>query len=98
MSDAPARRDDLLVFAAVLAVSLGTVALTAFLPAAKPVVPSTPAFADRDPTCAEWTDGCITCQRTPQGPACSTPGIACVRETLQCLRREGSGAPAGTRL
>jgi hypothetical protein len=36
--------------------------------------------------CAEWTDGCVICSRTPQGLACSTPGIACVRGPERCLR------------
>jgi len=38
------------------------------------------------PTCSEWTDGCIVCARTPQGLACSTPGIACVRQAPRCLK------------
>jgi hypothetical protein len=36
--------------------------------------------------CAEWTDGCVLCVRTPAGPACSTPGIACVRGETRCLK------------
>ncbi len=36
--------------------------------------------------CLEWTDGCVLCARTPAGPACSTPGIACVRGETRCLR------------
>jgi len=40
-----------------------------------------------DQTCAEWTDGCVVCSRTPQGLACSTPGIACQRGQESCLRR-----------
>jgi len=39
-----------------------------------------------EPACSEWTDGCIVCARTPQGLACSTPGIACTRGTPRCLR------------
>ncbi len=39
------------------------------------------------PTCSEWTDGCVVCSRTPQGLACSTPGIACQRGQESCLRR-----------
>lgn len=42
--------------------------------------------ADSEPACSEWTDGCIVCARTPQGLACSTPGIACVRQAPRCLR------------
>ncbi|PVE25861.1 hypothetical protein DC522_03575 [Microvirga sp. KLBC 81] len=42
--------------------------------------------AVQEPTCSEWTDGCIVCARTPQGLACSTPGIACVRQAPRCLK------------
>jgi hypothetical protein len=38
-------------------------------------------------SCAEWTDGCVTCRRSPAGPNCSTPGIACVRTAPICLSR-----------
>jgi hypothetical protein len=38
------------------------------------------------PPCSEWTDGCTVCSRTPQGLACSTPGIACVAGRNRCLR------------
>jgi hypothetical protein len=84
------RRDDLIGLVLTLIIVLGTVALAQFLPAAHPAgPPSTPASFDNEPTCAEWTDGCIVCQRTGQAPACSTPGIACVPQPQQCLRREG---------
>jgi hypothetical protein len=36
--------------------------------------------------CAEWTDGCVVCRRTDQGAACSTPGIACTRGPIECLK------------
>jgi hypothetical protein len=36
--------------------------------------------------CAEWTDGCVICSRTGQGTACSTPGIACTRHPIECLK------------
>ncbi|HZH08946.1 MAG TPA: hypothetical protein VEZ24_01110 [Microvirga sp.] len=39
-----------------------------------------------EPTCAEWTDGCVVCARTAQGLACSTPGIACVPKAPHCLK------------
>jgi hypothetical protein len=84
------RRDDLIGLVLALAIALGTVALAHVLPAATSAgPPSTPASFDNEPTCAEWTDGCIVCQRTDQGPACSMPGIACVARERQCLRREG---------
>jgi hypothetical protein len=37
-------------------------------------------------TCPEWTDGCVVCSRTAQGTACSTPGIACTRRPIECLK------------
>ena len=40
-----------------------------------------------DATCLEWTDSCVVCSRTPQGLACSTPGIACTPSAPRCLRR-----------
>ena len=86
----PSRRDDLIGFALALLLVVGTVALAHWLPAATPASPpSTPAAFEGEPTCAEWSDGCIVCQRTNQGLACSTPGIACVPRDRQCLRREG---------
>ena len=86
----PSRRDDIIGLALALTIVLGTVALAHVLPAARPTgPPSTPASFDKEPTCAEWTDGCIVCQRTGQGLACSMPGIACVPRERQCLRREG---------
>jgi hypothetical protein len=39
-----------------------------------------------EPSCSEWTDGCIVCARTAQGLACSTPGIACTRGAPRCLK------------
>ncbi len=53
-------------------------------------VPSTAGSFGREPTCAEWTDGCVVCRRTAQGTVCSTPGIACTRADLRCLRRDGA--------
>ncbi|WP_201833084.1 hypothetical protein [Microvirga zambiensis] len=40
-----------------------------------------------DPACIEWTDSCVVCARTPEGMACSTPGIACTKGAPRCLRR-----------
>lgn len=87
---APAGRGDWIVLAAILAIVAATVLLAHLLPeAGRPRAPSTQSLSDREPTCAEWTDGCVVCQRTDQGPSCSTPGIACVRGELRCLRRDG---------
>ena len=93
----PSRRDDLLIFLALIAVVVATVVLAAALPAAPGPAhapgagapPPSAAFGDRDRTCAEWSDGCIVCQRGEHAPACSTPGIACTRGPVQCLRRTG---------
>jgi hypothetical protein len=52
--------------------------------------PSTASGLPGQATCAEWTDGCIVCRRTDQGPVCSTPGIACTRAEPRCLRRDGA--------
>ncbi len=49
-----------------------------------PVQDTTPG-----PSCAEWTDGCVVCRRAPEGLACSTPGIACMRSAPRCLRPAG---------
>ena len=85
----PSRRDDIIGLVLALIVVLGTVALAHLLPQATAAGPPSPASFEGEPTCAEWTDGCIVCQRTDQGPACSMPGIACVLRDRQCLRREG---------
>jgi hypothetical protein len=49
-----------------------------------PVQDTTPG-----PSCAEWTNGCVVCRRTPEGLACSTPGIACTPGAQRCLRPVG---------
>jgi len=73
------------VIAIVLAVTVAII--TAVL------VATLPADVSRDdldpgPACIEWTDDCVVCQRMADGtPACSTPGIACTRGSLRCLRR-----------
>ena len=49
--------------------------------------PGAHGAAAPDPNCAEWSDGCVICLSTPRGLACSTPGIACTRGPMQCVRR-----------
>lgn len=84
-------RDDLIGLVLALVIALGTVVLANVLPAARSAdAPSTPSSFELEPTCAEWTDGCIVCQRGEKGPACSTPGIACVPQKRECLRRAGA--------
>ncbi|GEO13906.1 hypothetical protein [Microvirga aerophila] len=73
--------------AVILAILIALVATTlATLAGVMGDVPTTQRFTP-DQTCAEWTDGCVVCSRTPQGLACSTPGIACQRGQESCLRR-----------
>jgi hypothetical protein len=46
------------------------------------------AYADDDPSCLEWTDGCTVCTKAESGePHCSTPGIACQRAGVQCKKK-----------
>ena len=45
-------------------------------------------YADADKTCQEWTDGCITCQRSDAGePVCPNIGIACQPKAITCTKR-----------
>ena len=78
-------RDDWIVLVAVAAIVAGTIAIAHFTPGPKPEAASTAAGPDA--ACAEWTDGCIVCQRIDGEPMCSTPGIACVRGEMRCLRQ-----------
>ena len=89
-------RDDLLAVLTALAIAVVTVLVGALAagggreevaPPAAAAPPVAAVAPDKDPACIEWTDGCVVCQRTPQRPACSTPGIACTRGPLTCLRR-----------
>jgi hypothetical protein len=40
-------------------------------------------FAAAHPECAEWSDGCAVCMRSP-AVHCSTPGIACEPADIVC--------------
>ena len=43
-------------------------------------------FADANPSCREWSDGCAVCLRHDAGNYdCSLPGIACLPRDLTCL-------------
>ena len=45
-------------------------------------------YGDRDKTCAEWTDGCMTCARAENGdPVCPNIGIACQPKAIACAKR-----------
>jgi hypothetical protein len=75
---------NLLSAAALAAASLS---LAADLPL-KPEQPAAPAASPMIPptaTCREWSDGCRSCQRAPDGEiSCSNVGIACVPKATQC--------------
>lgn len=70
--------------AGIAAVVVVTVLLGALAPNRSGPAPRTAAD---DPGCLEWSDGCQVCQRWPDGPSCSLPGIACEPGALRCLRR-----------
>jgi hypothetical protein len=65
------------LLAATLAVLLATLPLGENAP---------PASGGPSAACMEWSDGCVVCARSPEGLACSTPGIACTRGPTRCLR------------
>ena len=45
------------------------------------------AYGSRNPSCAEWSDGCTTCAKSETAePACSTPGIACQPAGIECKK------------
>ncbi|MGO4386658.1 hypothetical protein AB4Y85_03905 [Microvirga sp. 2YAF29] len=70
------------------AIALSIACVIAFLVVAFAVFAgvTTPASERVAPACSEWTDGCVVCARRPEGLACSTPGIACVRQAPKCLK------------
>src|SRR5262249_28941752 len=37
-------------------------------------------YGTNNPTCAQWTDGCVVCTRN----GCSNPGIACQPKEISC--------------
>lgn len=45
-------------------------------------------YGDREKTCVEWTDSCLTCRRGENGePQCPNIGIACQPKAIVCLKR-----------
>ena len=45
-------------------------------------------YGDRDKSCADWTDACMTCTRASNGdPLCSNIGIACQPKAISCTKR-----------
>jgi hypothetical protein len=57
-------------------------------PAKSPVPPNSPAVQAQPRGCAEWTDRCVTCQRDAGKITCSNIGIACLPQTVECVRAE----------
>jgi hypothetical protein len=74
---------NLLCAAALAAASLS---LAADLPLKQQPAPSaTNPMTPPTATCREWSDGCRSCQRAPDGEvSCSNIGIACVPKAMQC--------------
>jgi hypothetical protein len=83
------QREEIVTLLAVAVILIATIAVGNLAGRSSPHA-AAPVAVEDDPACAEWTDGCVVCQRTAQGPACSMPGIACTRNTQQCLRRVGA--------
>jgi hypothetical protein len=47
------------------------------------------AFGRDHPTCLEWSDNCVVCQRDDTGAThCSTAAIACLSEVVVCRREK----------
>ena len=84
------KRHEIVTLLAVLVIVVATIAVGGLAGREAPHAGAVPVSVEEDQGCAEWTDGCIVCQRTPQGPACSTPGIAWTRKAPECLRRVGA--------
>lgn len=84
-------------------VALAAIVVAAALPAfAEDPVAQSPtqeqiavqAWGAAHPACAEWTDLCTICARVPEGIACSTPGVACLPQSVLCRRPVAPPAPA----
>ena len=44
-------------------------------------------YGDREKTCTEWTDGCMSCLRAYNGdPVCPNIGIACQPKAITCTK------------
>ena len=45
-------------------------------------------YGDRNKTCSEWSDGCMTCSRAENGdPLCPNIGIACQPKAISCAKK-----------
>jgi hypothetical protein len=79
-------RNDTLAVTLAVTTALAAVVL-AVIVALVPPRPTRASALEGPAGCREWTDGCVTCARQASGPACSTPGIACTRGPVTCMRR-----------
>ena len=84
------QRDEIVTLLAIFVILVATIAIGNVAGGGAPHPTAAPTASEDDPACAEWTDGCVVCQRTREGLACSMPGIACTRKDQQCLRRVGA--------
>jgi hypothetical protein len=51
-------------------------------------------YGDREKTCAEWSDGCMTCSRAENGdPMCPNIGIACQPKAITCAKKSEPAKP-----
>ena len=65
-------RDEAMALVTAIAAALSIAALAVILALLPATGGPRPVASDPGPACAEWTDGCVVCQRTAAGPACST--------------------------
>ena len=70
-----------------LAPALADEAMTPRLRPGKPL--SIQAYGTQNPSCLEWTDGCVLCVSEAGHARCSMPGIACQPAGLTCKRKAG---------
>ena len=51
-------------------------------------------YGTKNPDCLEWTDACAVCKRGDDGTAaCSTPGIACTPQPIECKAQKADATP-----
>jgi hypothetical protein len=70
-----------------VALAAASVSLAADLPlgSQQPAAPASSSMTPPTATCREWSDGCRSCRRAPDGEvSCSNIGIACVPKATQC--------------
>jgi hypothetical protein len=80
------RDQEAVAISTAITAALGAIVLAMLTASGSGVAPSAAAGSPAPPACSEWTDGCVVCARTPEGLACSTPGIACTRSAVQCIK------------